>query len=220
MDEHNAAPHARDTEDSRLNREHGHALHNIFSIIIANAEMIGEESRGMETLQRRLDRIIAASRRGEQLVDGIRSLSKARHAPRPEPTEQASLPTAADGRLGRVLIVDDEPDVVEILRRYLERAGLQVHGFIDSREALNGLRREPLAYDLVITDLDMPNLCGIELREQLRTIRPDLPVIVITGHEGQCSGGPFSLSGVTEWLSKPINRNHLLDTVGRLLPPA
>ncbi len=118
-----------------------------------------------------------------------------------------------------MLIVDDDPMWWRFSGGTLNGPGCR-SCFIDSREALNGLRREPLAYDLVITDLDMPNLGGIELREQLRTIRPDLPVIVITGHEGQWSGGPFSVSGVTEWLSKPIKRNHLLDRVGRLLPPA
>ena len=105
---------------SALCREHGHALKNIFSIIIANAEMIGEELAS-SLMHRRLERIIEASRRGEQLVEQIRANSSTTLTIAAEPLTEAAMPAAP--LRGRVLVVDDEPDVVEIIVRYLSKEG-------------------------------------------------------------------------------------------------
>jgi CheY-like chemotaxis protein len=203
-------------EDSRLSREHGHEFANIFSIIIANAEMIGEDPEGIAQVRRRLERIITASRRGEGLVHRIRNSED------PEKMTEEKIAGASPGPVkpsGRVLVVDDEVDVVEIIRRYLLKEGLQVQGVTDSVLALDMLRADPFAYDLVITDLDMPQLTGTELCGKLYEIRPDLPVIMATGYERHVSETPTSASGVKELLLKPLNRDKLLAAIRRLLTP-
>lgn len=199
---------------SSLCREHGHALKNIFSIIIANAEMIGEESAaGLR--HRRLERIIEASRRGEQLVEQIRASN----------TTSPALQTAAamghatmGGRLrGRVLVVDDEPDVVEIIARYLSKAGLDVVGETDSLQALHRLQKDAAPFDLVITDLDMPHCSGADLCHHLHALAPLLPVIMITGYGRSITQEEVNLAGIRELLCKPLNRQQLLAAVHRLL---
>jgi len=216
MDEPSARPgppHA--AEESRLSREQRHAFKTIFSIIIANAEMIDEDLPAAEPVRRRLERIVAASRRGEQLVQQICNLTT-------PPAHDEASPAAPASRLaappGRVLVVDDEPDVVEIIRRYLEKEGLSVQGCTDSREALEWLQSNPFQFDLVISDFDMPHLSGVALCERARGLRPDLPVIMVTGYDHRGSGEQFADVEVRALLLKPLDRKDLLNMVRRFLP--
>lgn len=198
---------------SSLCREHGHALKNIFSIIIANAEMISEESTP-SLLPRRLERIIEASRRGEQLVEHIRAGNKSNSlAPAPAVMDSGS----AEVRLqGRVLVVDDEPDVVEIIARFLGKEGLDVVGETDSLQVLARLQNNE-SFDLLITDLDMPHCSGADLCDHLHTLTPQLPVIMITGYGRSVTQEEMNRAGIRELLCKPLNRQQLIATVRRLL---
>lgn len=200
---------------SALCREHGHALKNIFSIIIANAEMIGEELAS-SLMRRRLERIIEASRRGEQLVEQIRANSSPTLTITAEPLSAAAMPAAP--LRGRVLVVDDEPDVVEIIVRYLSKEGLDIVGETDSRKALHRLHGAAEPFDLVITDLDMPHCSGADLCGHLHALLPQLPVIMVTGYGRSVTQEELNLAGIRELLCKPLNRQQLLATVRRLLP--
>lgn len=215
MDEPSARPSPHDAEESRLSREQRHAFKNIFSIIVANAEMIDDDLPAAEPVRRRLERIVAASRRGEQLVQQICNLTTPPAHDEASPAAPASLLAAPPGR---VLVVDDEPDVVEIIRRYLEKEGMRVQGSTDSMEALEWLQSNPFQFDLVISDFDMPLLSGIELCERARGLRPDLPVIMVTGYDRRASGEQFADLGIRALLLKPLDRNDLLNMVRRLLP--
>jgi CheY-like chemotaxis protein len=201
-------------DTSSLCREHGHALKNIFSIIIANAEMIGEEG-ATSLLHRRLERIIEASRRGEHLVEQIRTSGKVQ----PTPTNAPVTGSASTGeRLhGRVLVVDDEADVVEIIARYLGKEGLDIVGETDSLRALHRLQNGAETFDLVITDLDMPHCSGADLCRHLHAQFPLLPVIMITGYGRSVSQEEINLVGIRELLCKPLNRMQLIATIRRLL---
>lgn len=198
-----------------LSREQGHAFKNIFSIILANVEMIGEDLENVGQVWRRLERIAAASRRGEQLVQQIRD--SAAHPPPPAAGGAATSSEPARAA-GHVLVVDDEPDVVEIIRRYLEREGLGVQGCVDSRAALEQVQANPFRFDLVITDFDMPHLSGLALCDQLHGLRPELPIVMVTGYDRRTSGERIANLGVRAVLPKPINKNDLLNTIRRLLP--
>lgn len=199
---------------SALCREHGHALKNIFSIIIANAEMIGEElASGL--MHRRLERIVEASRRGEQLVELIRANS--RNPPVTAATPVSEAPMPAPPLHGRVLVVDDEPDVVEIIARYLGKEGLDVTGETDSLLALQRLQGATDPFDLLITDLDMPHCSGADLCAQVHAFLPQLPVIMVTGYGRSVTQEEISLAGIRELLCKPLNRQQLIATVRRLL---
>lgn len=203
-------------EDGRMSREQGHALRNIFSVIIANAEMLGEALAATGQTQRRLERIKEACRRGEELVQCIR---------RPEASEEHSKPCVADeesggaSRRGHILVVDDEQDIVAIISRYLIKDGFTVQGMTDSRLALESLRTNPFAFDLLLTDMDMPFLSGVALCRSVHAIRPDLPVLTITGYDRHISEEHLADLGIGERLMKPLTRQPLLAAVRRLLPP-
>lgn len=201
-------------EGSWLCRRHGHALRNIFSIVIANAEMVGEEPGMTPQIQRRLARIVEACRRGEDMVHRIRyPHALIAGAVSPPPAAVAGAPSA------RILVLDDEVDVVEIICRYLVKEGFAVQGVSDSKAALEMIRSDPLTCDLVITDLDMPLLNGVELCGMLRAIRPELPVIMVTGYDRQVSEEQAADLGIRALLLKPLDRQVLLAAVRRFLIP-
>ncbi|HWR20322.1 MAG TPA: response regulator, partial [Verrucomicrobiae bacterium] len=80
----------------------------------------------------------------------------------------------------RILLVDDEPEIRRLLSRYLQRLGYTVREAEDGEAAVAAATVE--IPDVVITDMSMPRLGGLELLEQLRNMDPGLPVIVLTGH--------------------------------------
>jgi DNA-binding response OmpR family regulator len=81
--------------------------------------------------------------------------------------------------MARILIIDDDPSVLSMLRRAVERAGHEVSGAGDGRAGLAQLAAAP--FDLVVTDIVMPEMEGIELIGRLRRGYPDLPVIAMSG---------------------------------------
>ena len=89
---------------------------------------------------------------------------------------------------GRILVVDDDAMVRTVARRLLESFGLTVDDVSDGRTAIDRMAAEPSAYDAVLLDLTMPEVSGPEVLARLRKIRPDLPVVVMSGyHEDDAS---------------------------------
>lgn len=81
-----------------------------------------------------------------------------------------------------VLFVDDEVAIATVVERVLERLGYRVRAFTDPREALLAFEHAPEAFDVLITDIDMPRMSGLTLVARVRGVRPDLPVVIATGH--------------------------------------
>lgn len=79
------------------------------------------------------------------------------------------------------MIVDDEPKLVFILSQFAKLGGLETIGFTSSEEAIEAFRREPNAYDVIITDLNMGSLSGVELMTLMRKVRPDVAILLVTG---------------------------------------
>lgn len=208
-------PSAQAVPPSFLTREHRHELRNIFSVILANVEMVQEQAVMDGQNRRRLERITGACRRGETLLDQMRDedgASATSDGPgccRPQRT--GTVPR-------RIMAVDDEADVVEIIRYYLDREGFIVQGVTDSVQASTLLQDNPHCCDLLITDLDMPTLSGVGLCHLAQQIRPELPVILITGYERAEVGSTTLSSGYLEVLPKPFAKEELLVMVNRLLP--
>ena len=119
----------------------------------------------------------------------------------------------------RILVVDDEEDIVEIMSRYLVKEGFAVQGMTDSRLALESMRANPFAFDLLLTDFDMPFLSGGALCRSVHEVRPDFPVLMVTGYDRHISGEQLADLGVGDMLTKPLNRHALLAAVRRLLTP-
>ncbi|MCP4749203.1 MAG: response regulator [Desulfobacteraceae bacterium] len=112
-----------------------------------------------------------------------------------------------------VLVVDDETDIVNILIKILTYLGYQVEGKTDSREALELFRSRPSDFDLVITDLTMPDLTGIQFAQKLLEIRADLPVILCTGYDDGITRQQAQSTGIRALLLKPMDAVSLAQTV-------
>ncbi|MBN1163152.1 MAG: PAS domain S-box protein [Candidatus Krumholzibacteriota bacterium] len=120
--------------------------------------------------------------------------------PDKEPKEIDAIP----GGREHILVVDDEKTVATMLRRMLERFGYTVDARHNSVDALKAFRKQPERYDLVITDLTMPNITGLDLAKELHRIRPSVPVIIMTGYGENIGGDILEHYGINEIIGKPI----------------
>ncbi|MCP4118090.1 MAG: transporter substrate-binding domain-containing protein [Desulfobacteraceae bacterium] len=117
----------------------------------------------------------------------------------------------------RVLLVDDQEDVVLLEKQMLERLGYHVTTQISSRDALNLFRADPDGYDLIITDMTMPNMTGDKLAGEVIKIRPDMPVILCTGFSDVISREKAASLGLREILLKPVLMKELSISVRKVL---
>jgi len=113
----------------------------------------------------------------------------------------------------RVLFVDDEPSLVELGETVLAHLGYRVTGSASSREALELVRADPAAFDLVVTDLTMPGMKGDELARQIWQLRPDLPVVLSTGYDGPGVRERACAMGFSSVACKPFSREELARAV-------
>jgi CheY-like chemotaxis protein len=111
--------------------------------------------------------------------------------------------------------VDDEAQLVQLGERMLRHLGYEVAAFTSSKEALEFFRAQPETIDLVITDLTMPQLTGLELSRELLQIRVDLPIILTTGFSQESIWRQAKELGVRECLLKPAALRDLADTIKR-----
>ena len=81
-----------------------------------------------------------------------------------------------------ILCVDDEESLVFLLTRLLERRGYRVSGYTDPKAALGALQADPDAFDLLVTDYNMPELSGLDLARAASQLRPDLPIVLASGY--------------------------------------
>ncbi|MBS3808799.1 MAG: response regulator [Desulfobacterales bacterium] len=120
----------------------------------------------------------------------------------------------------RLLIVDDEKAQVDMERIMLESLGYLVTGVVSSIEALAVFSAQPEDYDLLITDLAMPELDGIELSRKVLGRRPDLPVILISGFGDAPKIEEARAAGIREYLRKPVAKMQLARAVRKVLDGA
>lgn len=103
-------------------------------------------------------------------------------------------------RMGaRILVVDDEPSVLEIFRRVLSRDGHRVHVCASSEEAVSEFTRAD--FDLLVVDKNLPGLDGFDLLQSLRQVDPSLPAIMVTASPDPFSAGAGRLQG---YMAKPF----------------
>jgi len=104
----------------------------------------------------------------------------------------------------RILFVDDEPEIADVAARVLKRYGYDIAVYTNSAEALRAFRENPDAFDIVLTDQTMPHLTGDRLTKELHAIRPDLPVVLITGFSETVTEDNFHQLGIRELVMKPL----------------
>jgi two-component system nitrogen regulation response regulator GlnG len=113
-----------------------------------------------------------------------------------------------------VLLVDDQPAVMDLLAKRLRKTGrFAVTTCIDSRQVKELVDRA--RYDAVVTDLDMPLFDGRKLLEQLVASHPELPVVVLTGHNDVPTAVACMRAGACDFITKPISPDHLIEVLGR-----
>ncbi len=117
----------------------------------------------------------------------------------------------------RILLVDDEEAIVRLERQMLMRLGYRVTSRTSSVDALDVFRANPLAFDLVISDMTMPNMTGDKLAHELNAIRPDIPVIICTGFSERIDKERAASSGIKGFLMKPIVKSELGKMVRKVL---
>ena len=130
--------------------------------------------------------------------------------------QSEKLPTGTE----RILFVDDEAPIAKMGGQVLEGLGYTVSIRTSSIEALELFRTKPDVFDLVITDMTMPNMTGDKLAVELMTIRPDIPVILCTGYSKKISDASASEMGIKTFLYKPVVNADLAKTVRKVLDEA
>jgi len=123
--------------------------------------------------------------------------------------------TAASGGRPRVLVVDDEATIRDLLSKTLALAEYDVDMAPDGRTALERLRIIP--YDLLITDLKMPGVDGLTVIREARRLKSDLPVIIITGFSNEASAIEAVNLGVSGYLTKPFRVPRVLAAASKAL---
>jgi len=106
---------------------------------------------------------------------------------------------------------------VEVGQKLLERLGYEVVGRTSSVEALELFRAKPESFDLVITDMTMPNMTGDKLAQELMGIRPDIPVILCTGFSERITEEKAKALGIREFVLKPLVMQDLAMSMRRAL---
>ncbi len=116
-----------------------------------------------------------------------------------------------------VLMVDDEPDIVRMAGRMLTSLGYHPVGMSDSLKALESFRRSPDSFDVMVTDIVMPEMSGQQLIEEVRAIRPDLPIVICSGFSEKFTPERAREMGIKEFLVKPIGRQELGGAIRRAI---
>ena len=117
----------------------------------------------------------------------------------------------------RILFVDDEPTIVAMAGRMLENLGYKVVSRTSSLDALELFRAGPNDVDLIITDMTMPGMTGVEFAAEIRKIRSNIPMMICTGFKELKEGDRFAALGIGEVVMKPILKREMAEAIRRVL---
>lgn len=126
---------------------------------------------------------------------------------------QSAASTAIPTGTEHILVVDDEPNIAKMNRLMLESLGYRVETRVSSIEALELFKADPDRFNLVITDMTMPNMTGEELAKELLSIRADIPVIICTGFSNDMDEKKARDMGCRAFLHKPILKQTLAQII-------
>ncbi len=129
------------------------------------------------------------------------------------PPETVKLPGGRES----ILVIDDEPPIARMNGDILRQLGYSVTICTGGREALETFKKSPAQFDLVLTDMTMPDITGDVLAAELMKIRPDIPVILCTGYSRRISEERSAVLKIKTFLYKPILVKDLADTIRKIL---
>jgi signal transduction histidine kinase/DNA-binding response OmpR family regulator len=132
-----------------------------------------------------------------------------------ETRAQEEMPTGHE----HILLIDDEQALVDMGKEMLEYLGYQVETLTSSVDALELFCADPFRFDLVITDLTMPNITGDKLAMELRRIRADIPIVICTGYSERLLEERIKVAGIGAFVMKPILMAKLARAIREVLDP-
>jgi PAS domain S-box-containing protein len=121
------------------------------------------------------------------------------------------------GGTEHILLVDDEATIVRMVTKSLQRLGYTVTAKTGSIGALEAFRARPDDFDLVVTDLTMPDMTGIQLAHQLNRIRPEIKLILCTGFSEKVDRQNITALGIDDYVLKPVIQSEIAATIRRVL---
>ena len=131
--------------------------------------------------------------------------------------EQTRGETPIRGGHERILVVDDEKDIADMMERALEQFGYDVIAMTSSVDALAAFCAQPHLFDLIITDYTMSKMTGEQLASKVTGIRPDIPIILMTGFSERISRERAEEIGLSRFLMKPADPRHIARVVREVL---
>jgi PAS domain S-box-containing protein len=132
-------------------------------------------------------------------------------ADRPAPR----VPQARRALSGRLMLVDDDVAVLDAMRWWLESVGFRVSRFARSSEAWAAFERAPADWDVVISDVVMPELSGVGLLERILALRPQVPVLLLSGFADDLTPARAQELGAFAYFTKPVDRDAALEVLAR-----
>ncbi len=154
--------------------------------------------------------VVAASEPGRGATFDLYFPARSETGVDPAPAPSGAIPRGAGQH---ILVVDDEPSLVRVATAFLQRLGYRTTGVKSAAEALYILRRHRGHFDLVITDLTMPIMNGMRLAKDLHALRPSLPVILVSGFDGEQAAEADRAPNIRCVLQKPF----VIETLARTI---
>ena len=115
----------------------------------------------------------------------------------------------------RILVIDDDEDILNLFSDFLKKEGYGVTSFLDPLKALEEIHRRPQRYSIIITDVRMPGISGIELIRRIRKINHDIKVIIISAFE--LNGEDLRNIRYDNFIEKPVHMQYLAQTIEKIL---
>ncbi len=128
-------------------------------------------------------------------------------------SEEGTLPTGTE----RILLVDDEKSIVRLERNILERLGYQVSAQVSSVQALEIFKANPTEFDMVLSDMTMPDMTGDRLAKRMLSIRKNIPIIICTGFSEKIDREKAKEMGIKGFLMKPIKKSAIAQMIRKVL---
>ena len=128
-------------------------------------------------------------------------------------TSPDPIPTGTEN----ILFVDDDAQIAIMTEKILSRLGYHVTLHTDSRKALETFKKNPDKFDVIITDMTMPKMTGTELATKLFKIKPDVQIILCSGHSDLIDKQIARSMGIKEYITKPITLKQIAETIRRVL---
>ena len=115
----------------------------------------------------------------------------------------------------QILVIDDDEDILNLFSDFLKKEGYGVTSFLDPLKALEEIHRRPQRYPIIITDVRMPGISGIELIRRIRKINHDIKVIIISAFE--LNGEDLRNIRYDNFMEKPVHMQYLAQTIEKIL---